>query len=182
MSKGIVEIQSQTFSSAGRFFFDTNVWLCLYGPVTATKRREAKVYSRALRDMRCAQSRIYLDPLVLSEFINTFARQEWQKARDTDRSVEDFKSFRNGPLFPPIAEEIACSATKMLRLAKRCQWRFDAADVGSMLAEFAQGHTDFNDQALAGLCKEQALTLVTHDADFKGTGIPILTANRRLLA
>ena len=50
-----------------------------------------------------------------------------------------------------------------------------------LLNEFAAGECDFNDQVIIKLCKKEELTLITHDADFRDAGIPILTANHRLL-
>lgn len=46
----------------------------------------------------------------------------------------------------------------------------------------AAGISDFNDQVLTTLCKRSGLKLVTDDGDFKGRGIPIITANQKLLA
>lgn len=54
-------------------------------------------------------------------------------------------------------------------------------EVTELLNEFVAGECDFNDQVITRLCKKEKLTLITHDADFKGAGIPILTANHRLL-
>jgi predicted nucleic acid-binding protein len=182
MSDRAVDIRAWRFASEHRFLLDTNVWLCVYGPATATRRPEARIYSKALRDMRQASSQIHLDLLVLSEFVNAFARQEYDRIRQTDRSITDFKSYRDSDRFQAVAEEICISATRMLGLTTRCQWEFDRADVGTLLREYAGGHADLNDLVLADLCRLRDLTFVTHDRDFKLSGIRILTANRRLLS
>ena len=181
MNELISDIESHTFTGEDRLLFDTNVWLYLYGPVSAARPTETRIYSKSLRDIRQAGSSVYLTPLILCEFINAFARIEYERTRANDRSVTDFKSYRNSALFRHVAEEIAWSATRVLNIADRCQFSFERADVGSMLVHFAKEQADFNDQVLVAVCEENALTLVTHDADFTGTGIPILTANRRLL-
>jgi predicted nucleic acid-binding protein len=54
-------------------------------------------------------------------------------------------------------------------------------DLGAILTDYQTGPGDFNDLILARLCEHRGLKLVTHDADFAGTGATILTANRRLL-
>jgi|GEM_PF-3464287 len=54
-------------------------------------------------------------------------------------------------------------------------------DVTSLLDEYKRGQSDINDQVLVALCLNQGLTLVTHDGDFKGCGVPLVTANRHLL-
>jgi len=43
------------------------------------------------------------------------------------------------------------------------------------------GNSDFNDLVLVELCRSKGFMLVTDDGDFKGKGITVLTANRRLL-
>ena len=59
--------------------------------------------------------------------------------------------------------------------------RFDTLKIDEMMSAYGAGHSDFNDQIIAHLCEREGLTLITHDADFKHTGLPILTANARLL-
>jgi predicted nuclease of predicted toxin-antitoxin system len=59
--------------------------------------------------------------------------------------------------------------------------RFNAAEIVSILTEYAGGEADFNDQVLAELCRADNLKLVTHDADFSGSNLTILTANPKLL-
>jgi len=58
---------------------------------------------------------------------------------------------------------------------------FEIVDIDGLLAQFAAGNTDFNDQIIADLCRRKNLIFITHDADFKGSGLAILTANSRLL-
>ncbi len=182
MSEQAEDITSHRFTSADSVLFDTNIWLYLYGPASASRRRENRIYSKALRDMRTAGADIYLAPVVLSEFVNAFARIEHGVARSTSREVEGFKSWRDSEAFEPVAQEIAHNATQILKVSRRSQWAFEATDVGSMLVQFAQGCTDFNDLILADVCKQHDLILVTHDDDFQSAGIPILTANRRLVS
>jgi predicted nucleic acid-binding protein len=50
-----------------------------------------------------------------------------------------------------------------------------------LVDEYAAGDSDFNDQVLTALCKKKGLKMVTDDVDFKGRGIPVITANKRLL-
>ncbi len=53
--------------------------------------------------------------------------------------------------------------------------------IDDLLNDYATGSYDFNDQMITDLCKRKGLKLITNDGDFKGQGIPILTANNRLL-
>ena len=58
---------------------------------------------------------------------------------------------------------------------------FDMLRIDEMMSTYGGGHSDFNDQVIAQLCEREGLTLITHDADFTYQGIPVLTANPRLL-
>ena len=58
---------------------------------------------------------------------------------------------------------------------------FEKLKIDTLLDAYSTGDSDFNDQVIAELCKVKGLTLITHDGDFKGQGISILTANRYLL-
>jgi hypothetical protein len=54
-------------------------------------------------------------------------------------------------------------------------------DTKSLIDDYGDGKSDFNDLVLVELCKSKALKLVTDDGDFKGKDITILTANKKLL-
>ena len=53
--------------------------------------------------------------------------------------------------------------------------------INTLIDEYAKGNSDFNDQVIAEICKREKLKLVTHDSDFKGKGIDVLTANKKLI-
>jgi predicted nucleic acid-binding protein len=179
MSDQVRHIGAYTFSADDRLLLDTNVWLSIYGP-DPTRRRSSAIYQNAFRKMKEAKSQLHLDVLVLSEFVNACARLEYDQRRLSGLSCS-FKEFRDSQDFGPIAQEIGINATWICRAVRRCATGFDTCDVGSLLVHYAQGRSDFNDLMLANLCMTGDLTLVTDDADFKGSGHRIPTANRRLL-
>ena len=179
MTADVRDIRKHTFSAADRLLLDANIWLSVYGPAAMQDTRTS-IYSAALRKMLAAKSQVFLDAFILSEFVNRFARFEYDRARIAGEAT-DFKSFRDSPAFQDVAVEIAISATKIVNMSSRCQWTFMTANVGDLLGDFARTRSDFNDLVLASICREQGLTLVTHDADLKSSGLPILTAHPRLL-
>jgi len=172
------DIRRHSFARTDRFFLDANIWFSVYGPIAYPNRR-TKVYSAALRKMRTSKCTICVDVLVLSEFINSFARLVFNQLPEASKPVR-FKDFRESDDFVAVSKEIAVNARKIIAQAERCELGFGVVDVAAILAEFESGPHDFNDQIIRELCKSEGLTLVTHDADFKGADIPILTANRRL--
>ena len=130
-----------------------------------------------LKRIIVAKSNIHIDVLVVSEFINTYARLQWKVIA----SAMKFKTFRNSPNFKPIAQGIADSVKRVMNHCSRMESGFEKLKIDTLLDAYSTGDSDFNDQVIAELCKVKGLTLITHDGDFKGQGISILTANRHLL-
>jgi len=180
MSKPI-DITAYQFVETDKLFFDANVWLSLYGPQGAPNDPRAQIYSNALAEAMRAKSQIWVDVLVMSEFINRFARIEYDILYPKYARRPDFKQFRNSPEFKPISQAIAAAVRKILKFTARIESGFSTIDINALLAEFESTPNDFNDQVLTGLCLANSLVLVTHDFDFKDRGVNILTANRRIL-
>ena len=156
---------------------DANIWLFVYGPGKPGDRR-VKVYSRALDKMLRAKSRIYIDVLIVSEFINAYARLQYNILSPG----VTFKRFRQSEAFKPTARDVAADIRRVLQYCTRVESSFAALDINALIAEYEKGNSDFNDQVLADLCRSKDLMLVTDDGDFKDRGLPVVTANRYLLA
>jgi len=73
MANEISRITGYTFSASDELLLDTNVWLLIYAPHSLDDSRVA-VYSQALADILAAKSRIYIDVLIVSEFINRYVQ------------------------------------------------------------------------------------------------------------
>jgi predicted nucleic acid-binding protein len=173
-------IEGYAFTAADKLLFDTNIWLHIYGPQGNPADRRAKIYSTALARILAVQCQVYLDVLILSEFVNRYARLRYDILRPTGWPKE-FKSFRRSAAFKPIAKDIAADAQRVVKHCERIDSGFETVNMDILLAEYGDGVADFNDQILVDLCKAQALILVTHDADFRNRGLTLLTANQHLL-
>jgi predicted nucleic acid-binding protein len=180
MSKAL-DITAYHFAETDKLFFDANVWMYIYGPQGAPNDFKTRIYSAALAKAIQAQCCIFTDVLVISEFINRFARIEHQTLLHTGRAPQDFKSFRNNPGFQPIASAITAAVRNILKFTVRLESGFSTIDINAVLTEFDVQPSDFNDQIIVGLCLTNQLQLVTHDSDFKGRGVDILTANRKII-
>jgi predicted nucleic acid-binding protein len=170
-------ITNYTFTSRDNLLLDANVWLLIYGPQKPRDRRVI-VYSTAFADMLSAKSRIYIDVLIVSEFINAYARIKW---RLDSSAFPDFKQFRKSNHFQSIAQDIAADMKQVLRHCTPIANGFESLAIDDLLTTYAAGNSDFNDQVLAALCQREGLKLVTDDADFGGQNISIITNNRNLL-
>lgn len=95
-------VEDYNFTSDDELFLDANIWLFIYGLQKPTGTKMS-TYSSAFRRILEAQSHIYIDVLVVSEFINVCARQRWQLVAPNT----PFKVFRDSPRFKSAAQEIA---------------------------------------------------------------------------
>ena len=170
-------IDRHSFAATDSLFLDANVWIYIFSPHGIDRRWE-RLYSAAFDRIVAAKSQLFTDVLVISEFINTYARIKWKQSAFAG---ENFKRFRDKNEFKPIAEEISAHAKKIVARCSRLESGFADIQTSSLLSNYATGKCDFNDQIIAALCCKQHLTLVTHDGDFKSQGLHILTANQRLL-
>ena len=170
-------VENHNFTVQDRLFLDANIWLYLHSP-KQYKASWVNIYSNAFNRLLKANSRIYIDVLVLSEFINSYARLKWSLVR---RHYRTFKTFRNSADFKPVAQDIVNDVKQIMNHCSRLESGFATVAMESLLAEYAEGNADFNDQVITALCKRNGLTLITHDSDFRTQDIPILTANPSLL-
>lgn len=174
-------ISAYRFRKTDHLIFDTNIWLFLYSPQYGPTDSRVRVYSAALKSVLAARSRILIDSLVLSEFMNAMARFVYNTLPEQTKPG-DFKAYRRSPAFKPAAKGIADACRRILGHATRTDIGFPSLNIETVLSDYEAGNMDFNDQMLAELCKRNGLTLVTDDGDFKRLGLTILTENKRLLA
>jgi len=175
-------IDRYRFRPSDELLFDANIWLFLYGPSRPSHPKVA-IYSGAFKQILAAKIRVFLDVLVLSEFVNRYARIRHNLlARQLSGIPQDFKQFRNTSFFKSIAQDIAADTKQILGNCTPVESGFATLDLDTLTTEFAAGNSDFNDLVLAELCRSKRFKLVTDDGDFKNKAITILTANPKLLA
>jgi predicted nucleic acid-binding protein len=180
MKSDVQDISRYVFQATDTLLLDANIWLFVYGPHRPGDRRVA-VYSGALAKILRAKCQIYIDVLIVSEFINTYARLKYYIMYPNQHTRPQFKMFRQSSAFKPIAQGIASDVKRVLQHCTRVESGFASLDINALIEEYEKGGSDFNDQVLAELCKSRGLKLITDDKDFKGHDLVIVTANRRLL-
>ena len=174
------EISNYAFKATDELLFDANVWFFLYGPHRPGSP-QAAAYSGALARILAANCRVYVDVLIISEFVNRYARLKHQLLQGRPGVPRDFKRFRTTAAFKTIAADIAADTRKILSTSTRVDSSFATLDVDTLVNAYGTGDSDFNDLVLAELCRAKGLMLITDDGDFKGKGIAVLSANKRLL-
>ena len=168
-------VKTHKFKRHDKLFLDANIWLYLYAP-QKPQAHWPKIYSGVFRRILKAGSKIYTDVLIVSEFINRYARIKHKLVAP----CSEFKDFRKSPSFKPVARDIAADVKKILAHCCLIGSGFETLETDDLLDEYAGGNSDFNDQVITELCKSNGLTLMTSDSDFKNQTIPILSANPKL--
>lgn len=172
------DIRVKQFSSNDRFLLDTNIWLFLQGPPGNPSDPRPNIYSKALSDMLTAKCTLIVDALVISEFINRYSRIHYDLVKQVG---ETFKQYRQSAAYKLVASTIAGEVRDIFSICGRVECGFSVLDDADLLDTFSKGDSDFNDLIIAEVCRTNNCALVTHDADFKGANVPILTANKKLL-
>jgi predicted nucleic acid-binding protein len=182
MINRVLSVSAHVFRGREVLFLDANVWLYLFGPQYAKGSSvEVKSYSAAFKNILTAGCTIFIDALVLSEFVNSSARYYYNVLPRSGRP-RTFKTYRGGQVFLMQAKQIAIACSSILRHCRRIDSGFGNLDVNELLVRYQAGKLDFNDSVILQLCMKKNLTLVTHDADFKNQAVTVLTANPKLLS
>lgn len=171
----IESVAGYRFQAEDKLFFDANIWIYLYAPANPSPKA-VDVYSTMFKRILNAQCTLFIDVLIVSEVVNRLARVKW------NRRLYTFKDYRNSDAFKKEAVRIAVNVKEMVNYCVKVESCFPSIDVDGLLDAYGSGAYDLNDQVIAEMCKRHGLSLVTHDSDFRGTGVAILTANKGLLA
>ena len=107
-----IDVSNYDFKPEDKLLLDTNIWLFVYGP-PQSDHKKVRIYSQALKDILTAQSYIYIDVLIISEFINRYARM---KRKILALGDSRFKDFRKSLGFKQVAQAIAADLKCMLKL------------------------------------------------------------------
>ena len=179
MRNKAVDVRNYTFTKTDAILPDANIWLYLCGPASLPNDWAVQAYTSVLSRILKADSQLFLDVLVLSEFINRFARLEMKRLQP---SRTDFKAFRRSAVFPNVATAIGVQVDLILTICKPIDHPFSEWNHTDLLKDFVTGTVDYNDQLIAENCRKHGFAALTNDRDFTEGGISVLTANNRLLA
>ena len=194
----VSRVDSYSFTKKDCLFLDTNVWLSVFfrqKPLSKDEKFYSEIFDRILK----ANCRLYLDTVIISEFINVSTKKKHRLVYERIKKIKkdgkfkdsstmkrivkltEFKNFRRHKCFKTVASEIAMDVKRMLRHCTLINHNFSEEQIHTMVSGYSEGDIDFNDMCIASLCINNGWTLITDDVDFKGKSIRILTANNNLL-
>ncbi len=181
MTSKVIDASRYGFSKEDRVLVDANIWLYLFGPKPPDSA-PARTYSAVLKVLKTAGAELFLDVLVLSEFVNRYVRDQHRVLAVPGAAISgDFKTFRDSTDFIPVAEAVQRSVMLIGKFANPIDHMLTKVDLMALLGEFAKGAQDINDELLAEACKVHGLALLSNDADVAQSGITLFTTNPHLL-
>jgi hypothetical protein len=142
------DIEKYQFQPTDELLFDANIWFFLYGPNRPSHPKVA-FYSGAFKRIVAANNRVYIDVLILSEFVNRYARLRHNLLIGQRRVPKDFKQFRSTSFFKAIARDIAADVRQILGNCTPVESGFASLDLDTLTTDYAVGNADFNDLVLA---------------------------------
>ena len=166
---------------------DANIWIYLFPPTISLSinrlpprdQRAIREYSTALKKIASAKTRLILDPLILSEYLNRYCRIECN-AIFKGKKI-NYKQCRESEQFHKVSSSALTYVKRIMSMCKLHSIPASELDINQALDDFSTSKIDFNDAVFVSICRKRNLKLMTHDSDFKDSGIDILTANKKTL-
>ncbi len=176
-----IDVKSYKIAYTDSFFFDTNVWLLLFGTIADFQKNFQKQYSNFLSLLIEKDKTIHITTLVISEITNVLLRIDYRQWKDNNKFYDkDFKrDFVGTEDYKRSVKSISIIINKILSLPNvlRISDDFHVMDVTSILKDLEK--IDFNDSVYTAICYAKKCKMVTNDSDFLQVAnrIDVLTAD-----
>ena len=165
-----------------RVLFDANIWIIINGLCGGGPGRRVAAYSNAYDHLLKKKNRIVVNDYVLGEIANRSTKFEYQLAKQANPQIDSYKKYRQRPEFAPKMKFICDTCLDIVRSCEFVQVGRSKVDIVNAINEFCSGRLDFSDVILAEHCVQEGCYFMTDDADFNGSGLRLITANRRLIS
>lgn len=164
-----INVQDLKISFSDQFFFDTNIWLLLFGTIADFQIKDQKAYSRLLEDLITKDKPIFISSVVISEFANVLLRRDFDQWVSIGKLVNaKFKvDFVGTKRYENSVSTITKSINKILNLPNihHIPDSFHCISKENLLANFKI--VDFNDAYIFELSRMNNYRIVTNDKDFQ---------------
>ena len=179
----IIQIDNYRPTSTESFFFDNNVWMFIHYPIGNYAKENQTKYSNLLERLIGLKCIIFINSLVLSEFVNACLKidyKEWCSLNENVGRILKYKEhFVGSVAYKESVEEILSSITQIRKITQQGNDDFNALNLDSILSGMTL--RDFNDNYYLSLAERKKWTLVTDDSDMLSNvphKVKIVTAKR----
>lgn len=175
-----IDIESHSIAYSDMFFFDTNVWLLLYGTIANFQKNEQKKYSRFFSEILTKKTPIYITSLVFSEFSNVLLKRDFRQWQaETSSPQNSYKQdFVGSAAYRRSVDSITTQLRKILQLPNLMIVgdNLHILDFGNIFLDF--NSIDFNDSYFTEVCLLNNYKMVTNDRDLLlvSSKIDVITA------
>ena len=152
-----------------KVFIDTNILIFLFSPDFVSSRDyQVDKYSKILELLITNNNELYINSLVISEFINRCLRIDFEKNFQNENRTKDFKrDYRDSNAYAQTLRIIKKEIKKFLKLnVRQIHDEFDKIDILEELDHLDK--LDFNDLMIVKSIETYGLKLLSDDGDFKG--------------
>lgn len=154
-------------------FIDTNV-LILYLHPSHINRKKRSYYANAIDMLQNKKCQMFINSLVVSEFINRFLRFDFAQIKD--ENIKEFK--RHYRQTQNYINTLQFAITELSKFCKTFNVRyirdnFDKMDIMALYAKYGYSF-DFNDLIIAENVRSKNLKLLTDDRDFQNLNVALI--------
>ena len=159
-----------TVSGNDSLFFDTNVWLHIYGPIAKTRTKEQQEYSSILRQALSRNAVIFITSQVISEYINVVLRMGFKswKSQTGEINAQYKDDYRPTQHYLDTLQDAKDQVNTILAttIVQKLPDSFNSLSVDSIMNRM-DSFCDYNDSYFIALCEKGTMTMVSDDADMK---------------
>lgn len=155
-------------NASDKVFIDTNILIFLFSPsFVSSKRFQVDKYSSIVEKLVEKQCTLYINSLVIAEFINRCLRLDFEKNFNKDGDKNYKKDYRPSPEYQETLKLVLKELKKFLKISTQINDYFESFDVLDTCNRYLE--SDFNDLIIADTVKKNDLKLLSDDGDFKNT-------------
>jgi predicted nucleic acid-binding protein len=159
------------FSKEDKILIDTNVLLYVYCPLTSQRYdRYIAHYTDTIQNIVDAKSTVYVNSLIISEFVNRWLRIDFQKS-----GFSNFKQdYRSSERCKNVLKTILRELKKFYQQCnvKSISDKFNLIDFQSEYMKYPE--SDFNDLIIAQNAIQYDCKILTQDNDFSQYSVDVL--------
>lgn len=187
MSNKIIDISTFTPNDDDKFLLDCNVLMYVFYTFGGYNNHVMTSYKNLFNKLATKKNCIYFPAILISEFCNTFIRNEYRRylrENNLDEATFKFKqSYRPTTEYKDTVSELSDIVNNQLLSlpsAIVCTDQFDSLNTCTLFS--VENEFDFNDRYYGELARLNNYYIVTNDKDFKFIdGVSIITSCKSLL-
>lgn len=177
----VCKIKDYQVASTSSYIFDTNVWIFLFAPLAGAKKYKQKMYSQLLADILSRKATIWINSLIVSEYVNAVLRlafKQWM--HNNNLYSADFKrDFRPTADYQTALADVNAQVSDILNICERRPDNFNHIDISAVINSMNAASCDFGDAMIVDVCNHnKEIHLVSDDTDITEANFPftVITA------